>query len=256
MDNLDFGLDEFLPPPESQKVSWNWDYPKRDDPDPKLLKEVNQKLYELKQKINKYEDTLVEKVVEKVDEIELEKGVTRKCISCGRFFYPAKGFYDITYFCSGRCKQRTYRENKKLFRELPTPDSNNLSLDQTLAQLMEEDPCYYCGLIADIIDHTVPQSLLKRMFEYENELPPGIKTMTVRACTECNSTLGGKIFNNLTDRMNYIKKRLREKNKRLLSMPFWNENELAELGPNLRRSVEASLAQKRVIQYRLRWPNI
>lgn len=248
----DFNFDDIFPPTEPE-VKWDWNYPKKNDPSPELVKEIKQKIYEIHQEVKSIEEPIIKEVEEELPAI---KGKTRKCISCGKYFYPAKGFFEITYFCSGRCKQKTYRENKKLFRQLPVQDSNGLTLDQTLAQLMEEDPCYYCGLIADTIDHTVPQSLLKRLFDYDNEMPPGIKTMLVRACTECNSTLGGKIFNTLSDRMNYVKKRLRERYKKILSIPYWSEEELAELDGRLRQSVEASLAQKRVIQYRLRWPNI
>lgn len=210
-----------------------------------------------KEKAIAYYEEKIKAIENPPEDIQPLKDKTKKCPVCGKFFYPARGFYDVTHFCSGRCKQRAYRENKKLFRDLPTLDYSELTFSQALAQMMEEDPCYYCGLIADTIDHTVPQWLIKRSFDQNEFLViPGIKNKLVRACRECNSTISGKVFKNLTDRRKYVQQQYKLKYKKLLSLPEWTEDQLNELAGRLQESVRASMAQRRVVLYRLKWPDI
>ena len=107
------------------------------------------------------------------------------------------------------------------------------------------DPCYYCGVPATSIDHVIPQTLRGRIPDWED--------ITVPACHECNSRLGDRVFNTLPARKRYIKERLGTKHAKLLRMPDWTEEELAEIGPTLQRHIRAGIAAKFLILARLAW---
>ena len=55
------------------------------------------------------------------------------------------------------------------------------------------------------------------------------------------------------DKCKFIKKRLAKKYTKVLRMPDWDRQELDELGPGLRASVEAGMNAKLVIRDRLDW---
>ena len=120
------------------------------------------------------------------------------------------------------------------------------------------EPCYYCGLPAESVDHVVPQSMLDewiRLGDLENyRLATGRnRRLTVPACQQCNSILGAKYDATLEDRRDRLKGRLRQKYARVLSMPEWTPDQLAELGPRLREHVESGLRLKALARRRIAW---
>jgi len=120
------------------------------------------------------------------------------------------------------------------------------------------EPCYYCGAAANGQDHVIPKIILK---SFQNDLTaikaaPEIirgRILTVPCCGQCNSILGAKYFKTLAERKAFLKVRLKQKNKKLLSMPDWTEEELSELGDRLREAVEAGIDAKNYILRRIRW---
>lgn len=101
--------------------------------------------------------------------------------------------------------------------------------------------CIYCGQPRTCYDHFPPRHTGVR------------RGFLLPACTECNSTLGGRSGLDLGERFDFVKRRLRDKNKRLLDTPQWSDEELDELGPNLRRQAAAWTSNKSVIEKRLGW---
>lgn len=118
------------------------------------------------------------------------------------------------------------------------------------------EPCYYCGLPSDGMDHALPQSLEATIRNYG--WPEFAKLVTfimyaVPACQECNSALGKKIFATLEERRNYIKQRLKRKHKRLLGSPDWEQLEIDKLGAGLRQFVDNRQRYKLLVKERLSW---
>lgn len=120
------------------------------------------------------------------------------------------------------------------------------------------EPCYYCGVPANGIDHVVPQSLLDewlRLGDIENyQLATGRgRKLTVPSCQQCNSILGAKYDPTLDERKQRLKDRLRTKYAKVLGMPDWTPEELDELGPRLREHVEQGMKLKAMARRRIAW---
>jgi hypothetical protein len=77
---------------------------------------------------------------------------------------------------------------------------------------------------------------------------------TLPCCGDCNFVSGSRIFWRITAKRRYIQDRLRERFKHLLGAPFWDDEELNELGPNLRQYVIAKDIHAERIRRRIRWP--
>jgi hypothetical protein len=112
---------------------------------------------------------------------------------------------------------------------------------------MSGNPCYYCGLPCDTVDHVPPKSAreyldLKR---YPRFLIP--------ACRECNNLLGARSLYTPGERKKFIKRALKKRYGRVLLAPSWTDQEIAELGPCLQSTVRASEALKRLVRRRLAW---
>ena len=123
---------------------------------------------------------------------------------------------------------------------------------------MDENPCYYCGLAADTVDHVVPQSLLDAVRgSGDDALIAAVtrrrRTMVVPACRECNMLAGAKYHETLDERARYVRERLAHRHRKVLSMPDWSPSELAELSANLRSLVIAGLVERDTVRRRLRW---
>ncbi len=117
-------------------------------------------------------------------------------------------------------------------------------------------PCYYCGIPAGTVDHTLAQSILFRLREFPeaiDKLAAHMSRLTVPACRECNSTLGAKTFETLAKRKAYIKETYRRKYASLLNAPTWHEEEIDELGPTLAKFIRHGEDKRWLAQRRIRW---
>lgn len=117
----------------------------------------------------------------------------------------------------------------------------------------EPEPCFYCGVPANSIDHVIPRVILRC-------LDPAVARdhryrWTVRACHECNTLLGSRVFDTLEARRAALKDILRRRHKRLLDAPDWTEAELAACGPVLQGYLRQQQRRRHVLQARLRWPH-
>ena len=113
-------------------------------------------------------------------------------------------------------------------------------------------PCYYCGNPATTHDHVYPLVALYALYGVE-DLPPTHLLVIVPCCQECNALLHSSVFPTMAARKRYLKRRLRQRYKRLLALPSWHPQELLTLGPGLRAYVEIGLAQQENLHQRLSW---
>jgi len=106
--------------------------------------------------------------------------------------------------------------------------------------------CAYCGDVATTEDHVIPQNLRGRM--------EGWREHTVPACGECNSLMSTyDPGHTVAERRAYVRDRLRERYADDLRASDWTEAELADLGPSLRRAVEARMRRKAIARERIAW---
>ncbi len=99
--------------------------------------------------------------------------------------------------------------------------------------------CYYCDEPAESIDHIWPQSIGHGLGDQ------------VPACMECNGILLACHPTSHILRMKELHAKLAKKYKKYLAMQRWTDEELAELGPGLRGSLEADILTKRRVERRL-----
>lgn len=99
--------------------------------------------------------------------------------------------------------------------------------------------CYYCGQPGTDVEHVIPYSY------------SGDNTPFVWACSECNGIASNKLFFNIDEKKEYIQTKLKVKYNKLLTMPIWSTEELAELGSVLQKDILASIRHKRIIEERI-----
>jgi NMD protein affecting ribosome stability and mRNA decay len=111
------------------------------------------------------------------------------------------------------------------------------------------DFCYYCGQISDTVDHVLPQSVEQALAN--SGLTTTIQSELVSCCRECNCLLGNRPPWTKYARKQKIKTMLRKRYKKLLASPNWTEEELLELGHELKSSVLALQAEKALVKRRI-----
>ena len=122
---------------------------------------------------------------------------------------------------------------------------------RTLETLNEtDDRCAYCGMIATDNEHVVPYSFLSPLAKRKGSVK-NFKQYIVRSCSSCNGLASSKMFENFWEKKRHIAKRLKEKNKKLLSTPDWTDEEYQELEGRLLRHVFASQTNKKLLKIRL-----
>lgn len=107
--------------------------------------------------------------------------------------------------------------------------------------------CIYCGMPGYTKDHLLPVTMTgqtQRKF-----------VAVVPACGECNNGIGNRIGHRVTARREEAHQHLRKKYRKALDAKrTWTDDELAQLGPNLRSAVKRLIDQAEVVKQRLEWP--
>lgn len=118
-----------------------------------------------------------------------------------------------------------------------------------------QTPCYYCGDVADSIDHVIPRSLLARLDLATQVAMPRPYADTVPCCRDCNCRLNSSYQETLTERKLELKRRLRKRWGRLVqATPEWTEEQLADLADGyFKDAIIAQLALREHVLRRLRW---
>ena len=99
--------------------------------------------------------------------------------------------------------------------------------------------CVYCGDPADTIDHVPP---LSRVDDYRSLRLEKETYLLVRSCRECNAVLGESLQTSVLERYELAKEKIALKAKP--SKAMWTEEDMAELGPNMRRYVSSETKKR------------
>lgn len=113
------------------------------------------------------------------------------------------------------------------------------------------NPCYYCGVPADSVDHVPPQC--QRPILESLGLKGRYEWVQVWACRECNSLLGARAIFTVRERKKFIKGALRRRYRKYLRIPEWHHSELAELGPTAKSYVISGIVTKELVEKRINW---
>lgn len=107
--------------------------------------------------------------------------------------------------------------------------------------------CAYCGEASCCFDHVIPRQYLS-----PNKKRTGKEVgFKVPSCSQCNSILGDRIFKNLVERKEFVHKRLRVKLRKHSARVMWDEEEMAEMGPVLRSTIEIAQAKTDIARDRI-----
>jgi hypothetical protein len=110
------------------------------------------------------------------------------------------------------------------------------------------DPCIYCGMPSDTVDHVPPVSRAETLLD----LDPNMPLWTVPACLTCNRWLGAHPEHTAGGRRAIVRDKLGTlaKGRRFVQ---WSDEEMAEVGPNMRREIAAKMRQDELILIRMQW---
>ena len=97
------------------------------------------------------------------------------------------------------------------------------------------DSCRYCGVVSDGYDHIPPLAYLDKLSDAVSI--DQISCRKVPCCKQYNSILWTVMLATIPERRNHIRTSLRKKYKALLRMPYWDEEELAELDNDLANQI-------------------
>ena len=107
--------------------------------------------------------------------------------------------------------------------------------------------CTYCGIAANSLDHIIPVSYnqtLRKNVKYSKE-------NTVPSCTECNSSLSNIWLPTIPERAGCLLEKYNKKYKKLLNQPEWEDWEIEELGPGMKKVILTNKKKKEIIIERL-----
>ncbi len=111
--------------------------------------------------------------------------------------------------------------------------------------------CTYCGSDSDLQREHVISATYLGTRSYDED-----KQWIVPACRICNLLAGSKVFFSIPDKAEYILSRYRKRYKKILSIPYWDEEELKSMGYLLRASIEGGIMAKAIINQRVRYLEI
>ena len=100
--------------------------------------------------------------------------------------------------------------------------------------------CIYCGELANQDEHFPPATYSAGGF-------------ILPCCGECNVFAGTQHPVDFWARADFVRSKIRKKYRLELTRPDWDENEIKELGPNLRKVIRVWQKQKKIAKERLAW---
>lgn len=109
------------------------------------------------------------------------------------------------------------------------------------------EACVYCGdvTLPKIREHIIPVSYTSSSRHYSSS------SETVCACSECNQMLSDRLLTTVESRCDFIIHRIRGKYASCLRSANWSEEELNELGRDLRSKVKANVFLKNWVLSRI-----
>lgn len=122
-------------------------------------------------------------------------------------------------------------------------------------KLGSEQHCTYCGAKPSGYDHVIPVSFqnsnsnLLRTSNVRNVKRFGV---TVYSCDECNNLLGNNIFCSFYERCQFVRKKLEKRyRKKIRAIASFDNEELEEYGPNLKKYLSDSKVLLKLLERRL-----
>ena len=97
------------------------------------------------------------------------------------------------------------------------------------------DSCRYCGVVSCGYDHIPPIAHIERLSDVTDI--DQINCRKVPCCKQCNLILGAVLLLTVPERRSHVRTSLRKKYRALLRMPYWDEEELAELDNDLANQI-------------------
>lgn len=131
----------------------------------------------------------------------------RKCHYCHHLYTATRAWQ---LFCGEVCKNKWHYENHTI--------------------------CFYCGDVGYHRDHIEPVSIVG-FCKYK-----GVET--ARACVEDNLILRDNSFPTIEERLEYLILKIIDKYDLGAPISKWNDEELDELGPNLRAHIDKRTAER------------
>lgn len=108
------------------------------------------------------------------------------------------------------------------------------------------DVCIYCGFWGESRDHLIPRG-------WSGDVDRSW-VLTVPACRECNSGIGAQWAPTITERRALAHKFIKRKYKRYLVGSIFTQEDLEEMGRNLRSMIEGGIQVGELTRNRLAWP--
>jgi hypothetical protein len=107
--------------------------------------------------------------------------------------------------------------------------------------------CIYCGLEATQRDHLIP----------EPWSGPAIRphVLTVPACRECNNSINDSLTFSITKRREIAHEHIYRRHGKWLRCKYFTNEELEEMGPNLRSTVHEGHIMRAITEARVSWPH-
>lgn len=94
--------------------------------------------------------------------------------------------------------------------------------------------CVYCGEPANTVDHQPP---ISRIDDYESLGLANELYVLIPSCMDCNKLAGSVLHDSPIERLEYIKDSLEKRLKKYLNQVEWDEEELKDIGPNLKSKI-------------------
>ena len=110
--------------------------------------------------------------------------------------------------------------------------------------------CYYCGDSAVVMDHC-PALTSTFKIGTDEMRKNGVGLFKIASCHECNTLLGAKPLYHPMDRVLFLYGAIQKKHRKALSLPYWEEDELAELDISLRSVLDNAVIVKGWVNRRL-----
>ena len=109
--------------------------------------------------------------------------------------------------------------------------------------------CFYCGLPAGTVDHVPPLNRVTELKVSQHE----VRYLKVPSCSECNLLATDELHDDIFIRQEFVKNKIKNKYKKYLRYPDWDDDEIDALGYRLKQSVMALMELKYLIVYRLQY---
>ncbi|MDE2232528.1 MAG: hypothetical protein KGJ90_00150 [Patescibacteria group bacterium] len=135
----------------------------------------------------------------------------------------------------------------------PSRKSNISRYNRFFYKILNQEWCVYCGDLATTVDHFIPISIFASLIGIGADINGKI---LVPACRECNLLAGDKLFKTIGAKRRYLQNRIKERYRKVLNMPFWEEKEISELSPHMQEIVKNGLLEREHVKARIGWKNI